>query len=1494
MHQIRRMNVCAILLPLLLTCWLGIGAAWADGIGATVTPGAADADDKRPCDGEGCQRCNVPTEATSKADPVWTYDGSLHLAYVDLTAGRNFPIVIERKYDSRSAFDTAVGYGWAFAHDRRLFEYPDGSIVIRTGCGHRAKFVYSGGAYISPSDGPSGQLTALGSGSYEMRYASGNVDLFDADGRISAIVSATGERHEFAYDSRGRLPLIGTSPKSINPNTPMLVAYQPRVTRIQERGANGLLTGYYVDFQYNDTTGRLTKVIANDGREMNYGFDVLGTATRGNLVSVNGLTNYSQTFSYADSNDPHNITTIVDGTGAAAVVTAYNSNDRVITQQEGQTDWTFGYPTTGTTTITQVVKGSNGATLQTRTSSQLFDAGGYLSKDIDAFGHETRYFYDGAKDLTRIELWEKQGVNLVLLKTINNTYNGLGQKLTESVTLDSGEVITATWSYDMGLVASLQKVSSLSSQIFRTEYAFIRDPQNRPVSISQIKQRKDDGSFAVTSYIYCTTAEASATGTVCPDTRLVKQIDGPRTDVSDVVNFTYYGTTDTSGCAMGLGNCFRRGDLNQISNALGQSITFLRYDAAGRTTRVRDENNVVAEMTYHSRGWLTQQVILGPNDSIATDDQITDYLFDARGNLTKLTTPDGNIVDMTYDNRNRLTRIEDQATGRLIYTYDSNGNRQTAEAHLGTGGSTLKRSESFTVDLLDRLTQVQGSTVDKLTSVVYDAAGRQTKITDPNLVQSTQTYDDLDRLIATVADSPVGNIQATTQITYDAAGNVRSVIDPKTLTTSYTYDALGRMTQQVSPDSGTTNYTYDDAGNRKTAVDARGITATYAYDALNRLTSVVYPTAAENVAYLYDTANTVCLADENFPQGRLSKMTDQSGTTEYCYDRFGNTTRKAQTTGGQAFTVRYTYSKNNQLASTIYPDGTLIDYVRDPQARIKEIGVAVNGGTRQVLVGNAAYLPTGPASSWQYGTTRTITRNYDQDYRATGVRDPGAGGLDIGYVYDSASYLKQITTQSTSVVRAKFDYDNLGRTLARKNAADAIQESYTYDKTGNRLAATVAGTTTNNTYPTTNHRLTQVGTVARGYDNVGNLTSIGGTARTFVYNDANRMSSTSVGGVLQGSYVYNGFGQQVQRQTTSVITRFVYDESGQLIGQYDSTGVAIQQYVAMGGMPVGMIVSPSEATTANGRLKYVQSDQLGTPRAIIDPTRQLAIWRWEENSEGFGDTAPTTDPDADGTNIVFDLRFSGQRYDQASGLYYNYFRDYDPATGRYTQSDPIGLAGGISTYSYVGGNPLNSVDPKGLAREPASGDDVPGWIDRIVVGVHTHTMFSNYVRGLGPEFQADTSYGGTFSGLRPDAINTSSRLVWELKPISNRDRDDLYYGVAMTQMANYIVRANRPRVLSNPTTAKCGGWTPGPSSALFAQGKHLGYVQVGSGPFRRVYDITLYHDTHPGNTGLVFYRAEQIQNPTGELARDVLRELSRSPWWFAPPVLPPSRRPRNP
>lgn len=124
-------------------------------------------------------------------------------------------------------------------------------------------------------------------------------------------------------------------------------------------------------------------------------------------------------------------------------------------------------------------------------------------------------------------------------------------------------------------------------------------------------------------------------------------------------------------------------------------------------------------------------------------------------------------------------------------------------------------------------------------------------------------------------------------------------------------------------------------------------------------------------------------------------------------------------------------------------------------------------------------------------------------------------------------------------------------------------------------------------------------------------------------------------------------------------------------------------------------------------LAYVQPDHLGTPRVAIDPARNVTIWEWSNKSEAFGDQAPANDPDGDGVAFELSLRFPGQQSTDASGLFCNYQREYDPAVGRYFQSDPIGLMGGLNSFAYGSGDPTGRVDPLGLADEMYVPQSVP-------------------------------------------------------------------------------------------------------------------------------------------------------------------------------------------
>ncbi|MGX9969873.1 RHS repeat-associated core domain-containing protein [Xanthomonas euvesicatoria] len=342
------------------------------------------------------------------------------------------------------------------------------------------------------------------------------------------------------------------------------------------------------------------------------------------------------------------------------------------------------------------------------------------------------------------------------------------------------------------------------------------------------------------------------------------------------------------------------------------------------------------------------------------------------------------------------------------------------------------------------------------------------------------------------------------------------------------------------------------------------------------------------------------------------------------------------------------------------------------------------------MLGNATYYPFGPAAGWTYGNGRILARRYDLDYRPQAIQDTRPGGLDVGFGFDPAGNLTALTPAGNPAPEIGLGYDALGRLTGLKDGrTGTLIDGYSVDATGNRLSAKVGTATQAYSYPADSHRLSAVAGVARTYDATGNTTAIGGTARQYTYDTTGRMTQARRAGAVTMNYRYNGRGEQVRRFLGTTNTYTLYDEAGHWLGDYDSNGAPKQQAIWLDDLPVGLLANAS-------KLHYIEPDHLGSPRVVIDPTRDVAVWTWSLKGEAFGNTAPNQDPDGDGAALVLDMRFPGQRFDAASGLNQNYFRDYEAATGRYGQSDPIGLGGGISTFSYVAATTLTSIDPFGL------------------------------------------------------------------------------------------------------------------------------------------------------------------------------------------------------
>ena len=210
----------------------------------------------------------------------------------------------------------------------------------------------------------------------------------------------------------------------------------------------------------------------------------------------------------------------------------------------------------------------------------------------------------------------------------------------------------------------------------------------------------------------------------------------------------------------------------------------------------------------------------------------------------------------------------------------------------------------------------------------------------------------------------------------------------------------------------------------------------------------------------------------------------------------------------------------------------------------------------------------------------------------------------------------------------------------------------------------------------------------------------------------------------------------------------MYDEAGHILGEYTNTGALIEETVWMGDLPVATL-QPNGSSIS---IYYIHSDHLGTPRKITQPSSNTLAWRWDPDT--FGSLGPNQNPGGLGT-FIYNLRFPGQYYQAETGLMLNYFRDYDPQTGRYVESDPIGLAGGsYSTYTYVGGNPISYRDPYGLAPgDPfpsvqAAAVDALNWVYQIHPTANTEYAGTVYV-GANGNYYATKPNPGSESNVQP-------------------------------------------------------------------------------------------------------------------------------------------------
>jgi len=348
---------------------------------------------------------------------------------------------------------------------------------------------------------------------------------------------------------------------------------------------------------------------------------------------------------------------------------AFGANSTVVTDPLG-TQRTYAFQT-----ILGVVKNTGvsqpgGSGCGPAAESLTYDTNGNIASRLDFNGGKTMYAYDLARNL---EVSRTEGLS------------GAGAALPETRT------ITTAWHPTWRLPVEVNEYAGASASgnpLRRTSTAY--DDKGNITSRSLTDVALGVTRTWTTAYTY----SAAVPGLI-----LQKIEDGPRSDVTDTVTTDYYPHDEAcAGAALGTGRdkgC--RGQVKRVTNALGQTTQYTRYNAHGQVEEIVDPNGVVTTLTYDLRQRLVSR---------ATAGETTGYQYDGVGQLTRLTLPDGSTVSYTYDGARRLTAVADSLGNSIAYTLDAAGNR-TKEDVLDPQGALVK-TLSRAYDALGRLQTLTG------------------------------------------------------------------------------------------------------------------------------------------------------------------------------------------------------------------------------------------------------------------------------------------------------------------------------------------------------------------------------------------------------------------------------------------------------------------------------------------------------------------------------------------------------------------------------------------------------------------------------------------------------------------------------------------------------------------------------------------------------------------------------------------------------------------
>lgn len=1066
--------------------------------------------------------------------------------------------------------------------------------------------------------------------------------ILDKENRRTAIKDHHGEVvYTFSYDDQDHLvKVIDREGRT--------VSYEwsgDRLTQVTDVLGNKWLYGY-------DANGQLNQRTEPDGGviKIDYSFSVPAPKPAMNSGKDGGEVSKNAVVSTASANRDSQLARVAKITDKTGAVTIYNTQyNRTNKQYTISIDDPMGKKT-----VSQF--DAQGRMLTQKIDDRLIasyqrDDKNHLVKYTDQRGLTTIYQYDQASNLKKI-IHPNKSVE-------SYEYDGQLNKITRFIDVQGN---ISKWQYDNkgNLIKKVEAEGKPEQRIISWSY----DSYGQPIKVvlggenSAITlQQSFDKYGNVSSYI-------DGNGNKY---QYSYNTQGQIITITNPLNNSWKTTYNLAGYPVQ-----KIDPLNHITNYTS--------DALGRLTSIADPlgNKTTYSYSFDSNGWQIRK-------TNALNGTVT-YYMDYLGNAVKGTLPSGLQVQQFFDIDGHIKRAIGLDGNSLSYEYGEKGSGLEGlivKAVYPTYGLAYKYNELGKMTESNLILDDNNSLVTKIS---YNEKGLPIAIIDPANRILQNEYDAYGKLL-----KQVNGLGTETQLFYDILGNIVKVQDANGNIYSFEYDNNNNLIKETKALGISVQYIYDEANQLIEKIEASGDVVKYKYDAVGRKIKEDYfppqqTTPLQAISYLYNNANQL-----------IEVIQSGSTNTRFVYelDKLGRKIKEHITyeLGANIVTktIGYSYDADGNLTGITYPDASMVTYSYNKNRLIK------------------VQIPNGDLITWQDyqwkkptkvnfpGVKQTVT--YDAIQRLTTMKTITKDNLlivDRQYHYDKAGNIIKLQTEDGDKM---YQYDLLDR-LTLVKPSNLLQqkgipvEAYSYDAINNRIGSiNQAGE-----WQYKDNKLIQwsdgVDQHRLNYAANGNVSKeiINNKEFIYSYGETNRLISVKADNQEIASYQYDPFGRRISKIANGVTTYFIYSDGG-LIAELDEKGNIKVAYgwhpdAKWGSHPLWQANLSINQNLKTADYSYLIIDDLGTPQLATNSNGQIV---WKALSEAFGSTLLDSN-----NQIIMNLRFAGQYYDQETGLHYNYFRDYNPKLGRYIQTDPIGLHGGWNTYSYANANPLRWSDPYGL------------------------------------------------------------------------------------------------------------------------------------------------------------------------------------------------------